>query len=54
MLNNLMATTRGYFAFYGRFFSEQWDHMTPWKYGVLLISCGVFGWILMKTANKRT
>ena len=53
MFDNLMTTFRSYYTFYGRFFSEQWNHMGPVKYGSLLIGIGAFGWLLMKTANKR-
>lgn len=53
MLQNFFAIARGYYAFYGRYFDEQWNHMTPLKYGTLLIAVGAFGWLLMKTANKR-
>jgi hypothetical protein len=53
MLDNAWATARCYYSFYGQFFSSQWAHMTPLKYGTLLIGVGVFGWLLMKSANKR-
>lgn len=54
MLTNLMVTVRSYYAFYTRFFSDQWYGLNPVKYGVLLIGVGVFGWLLMKSGNKRT
>jgi hypothetical protein len=53
MLTNLMVTVRSYYAFYTRFFSDQWYGLNPVKYGVLLIGVGVFGWLLMKSGNKR-
>ncbi len=53
MFHNLMFTVQSYGAFYSRYFSEQWASMTPIKYGTLLIGVGIFGWVLMKTANKR-
>jgi hypothetical protein len=53
-MSNILLTIRSYYAFYCTFFSNQWTHMTPPKYGVLLILVGVFGWLLMKSGNKRT
>lgn len=53
MVNNFMVLVRCYHAFYERFFSEQWNHMTPVKYGTLLIGVAIFGWVLMKSGNKR-
>jgi hypothetical protein len=54
MFENLWANIRGYYLFYVQYCSNQWNHMNPIKYGTLLIGVGIFGWILMKTANKRT
>jgi hypothetical protein len=54
MFTNMMVTARGYYAFYGRFFADQWYGLNPVRYGVLLIGVGVFGWLLMKSGNKRT
>lgn len=41
-----------YMDYYRGFLASTWDHMTPMQYGTLLISIGVFGWILMKTSFK--
>jgi hypothetical protein len=54
MFTNMMVTFRSYYAFYGRFFSDQWTGLNPVRYGILLISVGIFGWLLMKSGNKRT
>jgi hypothetical protein len=54
MLTNLTVFFRSYYAFYTRFFSDQWTGLNPVRYGVLLIGVGVFGWLLMKSGNKRT
>ena len=54
MFTNMMAFFRGYYAFYSRYFSEQWVNLSPMKYGVLLIGVGIFGWLLMKAGNKRS
>ncbi|HXY33431.1 MAG TPA: hypothetical protein VEI07_04340 [Planctomycetaceae bacterium] len=53
MLTNLMVTARSYYAFYTRYFNDQWSSLNPIKYGVLLIGVGLFGWLLMKSGNKR-
>ncbi len=53
MWNTITETATGYWVFYGQYFQQQWHHMTPMKYGTLLISIGVFGWILMKNGSKR-
>jgi hypothetical protein len=53
MFTNLMVTCRSYYAFYDRYFSDQWHNLNPVKYGMLLIGVGLFGWLLMKSGNKR-
>jgi hypothetical protein len=53
-MSNILLTVRTYYAFYCSYFSSQWNHLTPAKYGVLLLGVGAFGWLLMKAGNKRT
>lgn len=53
MFEHVSQTFHEYMAFYSRYLAQQWNHMTPTKYGVLLISIGVFGWLLMKSSTKR-
>jgi hypothetical protein len=53
-MNDFLFTIRTYYAFYGSYFSQQWNHLTPAKYGTLLIGVAFFGWLLMKAGNKRT
>lgn len=53
MIEWVTMTAREYSAFYVRYFQSQWSHMTPMKYGVILISIGVFGWLLMKSSIKK-
>jgi hypothetical protein len=43
----------GYFGFYQKYLLNHWHHMTPEKYGVLLICIGIFGWLLMKNCMRR-
>jgi hypothetical protein len=54
MFENLYQTVVSYFAFYVDFFNNQWHHMTPAKYGMLLIGIGGVGWLLMKSGMKRS
>lgn len=42
-----------YLRFYRNYALDRWDALTPMQYGVLLISIGVFGWILMKNAANK-
>jgi hypothetical protein len=49
----IMETVYSYWDFYCRFFSMQFNQMSPMKYGGLLIGIGVFGWFLMKNGSKR-
>ncbi|MGE3314075.1 MAG: hypothetical protein AB7O26_03085 [Planctomycetaceae bacterium] len=43
-----------YFAFYHKYLMDHWHHMTPEKYGILLICIGVFGWLLMKNCTRAS
>jgi hypothetical protein len=54
MLSELLSFIQSHYAFYTRYFSNAWDHMTPAGYGTLLICIGIFGWCLMKAGNKRS
>ncbi len=42
-----------YLRFYRNYALDRWDSMTPMQYGVLLIGIGLFGWLLMKSANQK-
>ena len=42
-----------YVRFYRNYAMDRWDSLSPMEYGVLLISIGVFGWILMKNTGRR-
>ena len=54
MFQEAYLTVVRYMSFYGDFFADQWHHMTPAKYGSLLIAIGVVGWLLMKSGIKRS
>lgn len=49
----ITTTTREYSAFYSRYFSQQWAHMTPVKYVALLLAIGAVGWMLMRNSVKK-
>ena len=53
MLKVAWQTADSYLEFYRQFFLNEWNQMTPMKYGLLLVGIGVFGWVLMKNASKR-
>lgn len=53
MSTTLLTTFTQYLRFYRNYAERRWDNMTPMEYGILLISIGVFGWMLMKNASKR-
>ncbi|MCA9024507.1 MAG: hypothetical protein KDA86_04765 [Planctomycetaceae bacterium] len=42
-----------YMRWYRDFFVDGWNDMGPSEYGMLLLSIGVFGWILMKNSVRR-
>lgn len=44
---------RRYVRFYQDYAQNKWANLTPMQYGILLISVGVVGWILMKNASRR-
>lgn len=46
------STVGRYLDFYCRYAADKWNNLTPMQYGSLLISVGVFGWILMKSGRR--
>lgn len=53
MIDSFFLTIRQYLAFYQKFLLQQWRDINPVTYGILLISIGVFGWLLMKNGARR-
>jgi hypothetical protein len=49
----MMETVYEYYDFYCDFLVFQWEHMTPTKYFVVLISIGVIGVATMHKGPKR-
>ena len=53
MFEWLSVTASSYMDYYVNFLAQQWNRLTPMTYGGVLISIGVFGWLLMKSGSKR-
>jgi hypothetical protein len=53
MIETITLTASSYWEFYCKFLRNEWHHMTPMKYGFILIGIGVFGWLLMKSGSKK-
>lgn len=49
----MYQTTTYYLRWYRDYFLECWADMGPTEYGILLISIGVFGWLLMKGGARH-
>jgi len=52
MLNWISTTASQYLHFYQRYLAQHWAHMTPEKYGALLITISVVGYLMMKSGQK--
>lgn len=52
MLDSAIDGFTFYMRFYGDYFCKQWNAMGPTGYGILLISIGIFGYLLMKSGVK--
>lgn len=53
MWDSITSTTSYFLRYYKDQLQYHWHHMTPVKYGVLLISIGVIGFLLMKSNMKK-
>lgn len=52
MLFDIYQAITTYFSQVGELISEQWHHMTPNKYIMLLCFVGFCGWVLMRNNNN--
>lgn len=41
-----------YLRFYKDYALDSWADMGPSEYGIVLLSIGVFGWLLMKNGTR--
>jgi hypothetical protein len=53
MIETIVLYVNAYIEYYRQTFLSQWNGMSPLKYGGVLISIGVFGWLLMRSGPKR-
>lgn len=50
----ILARSLGsYLDYYQDYALSKWQNLSPMEYGMLLISVGVFGWVLMKSASRK-
>ncbi len=49
----MYQSARYYAKWYQDYFFDAWNHMGPSQYGMLLISIGIFGWLLMKSSSRH-
>lgn len=53
MIETIVLYVNSYLEYYRQTFLSEWNAMSPLKYGGVLISIGVFGWLLMRSGPKR-
>ena len=53
MYDRIFYAVNDYFTDLTYVLGWHWAHMTPAKYTILLISIGVFGWILMRNGVRQ-
>lgn len=53
MWNSITTTMNTFWKYYVDLAQYHWVHMTPMKYGYLLLSIGVVGFLLMKSNMKK-
>lgn len=53
MFDELTTTVWLYGQFYVRWAEHRWSVIGPSDYGIILISVGVFGWLLMRSASRK-
>ena len=47
-----MRMIQEYLDFYQKFLMESWHNMTPTRYGFLLVTIAVVGWLMMKSGRR--
>lgn len=53
MWESISTTVSEHWTYYCTELAWQWHHMTPAKYGVLLICIFAFGWVLLKSNMRK-
>lgn len=51
-MESVTAAVGDYFRQLSQYLGTEWTHMTPSKYGTLLVLIGVAGYLLMRTGGK--
>jgi hypothetical protein len=52
-MSTLLAMAFGeYMEFYRSFLMQQWNHMTPTKFTLLLVAVAVAGFLMMRSGTK--
>ncbi|MFV0445258.1 MAG: hypothetical protein ACK5Q5_16900 [Planctomycetaceae bacterium] len=49
----MIASISSYIRFYKNYAARRWDGMTPMEYGILLITIGVIGFVMMRNASRK-
>ena len=53
MWESITTTVNSHWNYYINGLNSQWQHMTPTKYGMLLVFIFVCGWVLLKSNLRR-
>lgn len=53
MVDSFIYLVTEYFSDLSYLLEQQWRHMTPTKYTIILLSIGLFGWILMRRGVRE-
>lgn len=53
MMQELWTTICLYVDFYRHYATQRWSSITPTEYGILLIGVGIFGWVLLKSVDRK-
>jgi len=54
MIDKLLSKVTYHWDYYVESLQYQWNHMTPMKYGALLIFVFLAGFVLLKSNLRRT
>ena len=54
MIDSVINTATSFWSFYVSLAKDYWNHMTPMKYGFLLVFIFVAGFFLLKSNIRRT
>lgn len=52
MIETVSTVVSDYVRDLTNFLGQEWTHMSPEKYGILLLSIGLAGYLLMRSGGK--